>query len=189
MSRGIPRIFIFDCCSGNSERDSKYREESYEKGKNTGSGETDWSKKIVLNDISRQDSLIWARDEDNPDFRLVTVHAANEGFQSKMSSVTGSYVIIQFIEKLQDNISKNNQLFLKHILSDIQEDLHNKGKQLMTKTFNNKTEYIKFVARDKVLLKGNNVEDNDEEEEKIEMVSMLEYTINRTHSVVEDENN
>ena len=86
-----------------------------------------------------------AYDEDNPDFRLVTIMAANEGFQSKMRSDTGSYVITHFIDGVRDNIyNNNNDKFLMDILEEIQEDLHNQGKQLMVKTFNNKTEYVKF---------------------------------------------
>ena len=74
---------------------------------------------------------------------MITIHAANEGFQSKMSSQTGSYVIRQFVYKIADNL-ENNDLWLHQLLDEVQEDLHEKGKQLMVKTFNNKTEYIKF---------------------------------------------
>lgn len=50
-----------------------------------------------------------------------------------------------------DNVSNNgNDKFLYEILDDIQEDLHKRGKQLMVKTFNNKTEYIKFVENKNV---------------------------------------
>ena len=34
-------------------------------------------------------SVIWARDEHNPDYRLITINAANSGFQSELSSETG----------------------------------------------------------------------------------------------------
>ncbi len=89
--------------------------------------------------------MIWAQNEDNPDYKLVIINAANDGFQSKLNSIYGSYVITQFTRKLEENIKeKNNQKFLNEILEDVQEDLHQKGKQLMVKTFNNKTEYIKF---------------------------------------------
>ena len=98
-----------------------------------------------MSDITRDSSLIWAENEDNPDYKLVTINAANEGFQSKMGRNVGSYFLTQFTQKLGENIgNNNNKRFLNEILDDIQEELHNDGKQLMVKTFNNKTEYIKF---------------------------------------------
>ena len=157
-NRTIPRIFIFDCCSGSGQREEKRRNDN-EKGKNIVIGlrkddmkdnndhkslEESGGKNVPLDSIHRSNSLIWAQDEYNPDFQLVTINAANEGFQSKMSSVKGSYVIQQFTEKIGSNL-KNNNYFLQEILDDIQEDLHNKGKQLMIQTFNNKTEFIKFL--------------------------------------------
>ena len=44
-------------------------------------------------------------------------------------------------------IFNNNNKFLNQILDEIQENLHSSGKQLMVKTFNNKTENIKFIQR------------------------------------------
>ena len=176
LSRRIPRIFIFDCCSGNGEKDSEYRQDyEYEKmqedqGKNmklTDIEMNEIGKRISLNDVVRQNTLVWAGDEDNPDYRLVTVNAANEGFQSKMCSVNGSYVIKQFIQKTKENVNKKNPKFLKHILDEIQEDLHDKGKQLMTKTFNNKTEYIKFIPKEKANITARKymIDNNDEKED------------------------
>ena len=146
LSRTIPRIFLFDCCSGSNERGYIRRTEY----------ETDQAKNIDLKleatkntevrDISREESVIWFQNEDNPDFKLVTINAANEGFQSKMRIDTGSYVVTEFISKLYENIYHNkNRQFLHEILDEVQEELHRKGKQLMVKTFNNKTEYIKFA--------------------------------------------
>ena len=84
--------------------------------------------------------------------------AANEGFQSKMRVDTGSYVISNFIQGLKDNIySKSNDKFLMDILEEIQEELHDQGKQLMVKTFNNKTEYIKFGANNQYRLRGQSI--------------------------------
>ena len=76
--------------------------------------------------------------------------AANEGFQSKMSTETGSYVMTRFIQGLRDNIDNNNEKFLNAILEEIQENLHSEGTQLMTTTFNNKTGYIKFDKNEEV---------------------------------------
>ena len=93
-------------------------------------------------------SIHWNEHEDNPDYKLVIINAANEGFQSKMSMRKGSFFITQFTQRLADNIcNKRNERFLNQILNDVQECLHNEGKQLMTKAFNNGTENIKFVKK------------------------------------------
>ena len=157
-NRKIPRIFLFDCCSGNRERDYAHSRNSIAKdqGKSVGISSDpddekyldtkDIGKNIQMDDIAGKESIIWANDEENPDFRLVTIEAANEGFQSKMSLNKGSYVITQFIQRLENNICNNkNRKFMNEILDEIQEKLHNDGKQLMVKTMNNKTEFIKFM--------------------------------------------
>ena len=120
---------------------------STEKGKTTKlkSGRN-YSKNIELKSIHGENSDLWLRNEVNPDFKLITIHAANEGFQSKMCSVTGSYVVTSFTEKLRENIiDNNNKRFLFEICSDIQTELHNKGKQHTVNTFNDNTQYIKFL--------------------------------------------
>ena len=186
LSRKVPRLFLFDCCSGNAERDTEFRSVGYKsnddeessseeegeedrKGinrkteRNTrtlavdktkqehdeyeqGKGTLETGKQTEVRHITRQDTVVWAYDENNPDYRLVTIMAANEGFQSKMRIDTGSYVITEFVDRLRRNIFKSdNSKFLNEILDEIQEELHDKmGKQLMVKTFNNKTEFIKF---------------------------------------------
>merc|ERR1712176_1542484 len=59
---------------------------------------------------------------------------------------TGSYVITRFTKKLRENImNNNNKKFLFEICSDIQKELHNKGKQHTVNTFNDDTQYIKFL--------------------------------------------
>ena len=84
------------------------------------------------------------------DFKLVVINAANDGFQSKMNTATGSYVITRFVKKIRKNVFEgHNKRFLHEILDDIQENLHDLGKQLMVKTYNNKTEWIKFVKNER----------------------------------------
>ena len=164
LSRKIPRMFIFDCCSGHREREARARRSrlmSQSQGKSRTEdkfavipGDLDFasrlredsSKNVEVVHITRDETLVWASQEKNPDFKLVVIHAANDGFQSKMNTVSGSYVIGAFVKGLRENVFKNgNKKFLHEILCDIQEDLHDLGKQLMVKTFNNKTEWIKFV--------------------------------------------
>eukprot|EP01084_Bolivina_argentea_P014114 26390_1 len=97
------------------------------------------------------------------DAKLVTIHAANLGFQSKINSVQGSYMIYGFVSKmlnaLQDNDGKlkSNQ-FLYEVFDEIQEEL-GAEKQLPIMMYNNGTRYIKFVEN-KIDLNN----DNDEVE-------------------------
>ena len=164
-SRKIPRIFIFDCCAGNKEREGTKRNEdlnedgngSLEVGAGTNKGiDMDEDEKSQFNhnldgkavttaDVEKKTQVIWASDEDNPDHRLVVIHAANEGFQSKLSLTDGSFVIKGFC----DGIINNPNQWLYKILNKIADDLHKKGTQLMVKTFSNNTEYIKFKPNEK----------------------------------------
>ena len=52
-------------------------------------------------DVLGNEEVQWAYNEHNPDYRLVVVHAANDGFQSKMDIEKGSYTITQFCKRLQ----------------------------------------------------------------------------------------
>ena len=73
--------------------------------------------------LERVESVIWAADEDNPDYKLITINAANSGFISKMSSENGSYVITKFIDRLAQNYTQdNNKEFLVNILGSIQDE-------------------------------------------------------------------
>ena len=141
-SRKIPRIFLFDCCSGDADRDTDFRCQIEEEDEFT-KGNQDTAKQITTAEIEQD--VTWARDEKNPDYKLVVINAANDGFQSKMRSDSGSYVINRFVDNLRNNIFiNNNEEFLNDILSEIQNSLHDAGKQLITKMFNNDTDFIKF---------------------------------------------
>eukprot|EP01084_Bolivina_argentea_P217000 368502_1 len=161
QSRKIPRIFLFDSCSGNAEKSSQPRIRSGTHGKTTvvSDEKAHVGKNTEIHDIVPSNSLMWAENEDNPDFKLVIINSSNHGFQSKMRVDTGSYVITKLTQQLGENIMhNNNKQFLNEILDDIQEVLHDKGKQLMVKIFNNKTEYIKFKINKDTTKQSNNVE-------------------------------
>ena len=199
--REIPRLFIYDCCSGNKERDTETRyrlamgdsddesssDEDQDEERETltnGDGiaggqinkddintnstderkndEKEYGKainktkiEVEIGNIERVTSVVWARDENNPDYQLAVINAANEGFQAKLDTVSGSYVITEFTQKVRENINdKHNERFLFEIFEEIQSDLHDQGKQLPENTFNNGTRYIKFD-------KNYNKKDND----------------------------
>ena len=101
----------------------------------------------TLENVLSKQTIIWGRDEDNPDHLLVIINAANEGFQSMMSTTTGSYVIQQFCDRLKDSIDRKRKIWLNKIFFKIQDNLEKGGKQLLEKTFYNQTEYIVFQKR------------------------------------------
>eukprot|EP01084_Bolivina_argentea_P233266 392938_1 len=211
--RKIPRIFVFDCCDGEEEREDGFRTDTiYQKtlendeiltkepnenielqsvSKNI---ELDSAcKNVELKTVSKNVELktvsdvpSWLRGEDNPDFQLVTVHAANEGFQSKMNSETGSYVIAGLIQKLTKNITQNNnEKFLFRILDEIQEELHSGSKQHTVNTFNDGTRYIKFMTS----TSGTLYEENNE----IELMELLDKNevdanidVDKSNEIIDD---
>ena len=155
--RSIPRVFVFDCCDGDQERDLDWAPESVDEkesddivGKNFGIDDID---------LSSQDTLVWKRDQDNPDYRLCLIHAANPGFQAKMSSETGSYLVTSMTNKMIENVNNKNCCskfkFFGEIIDEIQQDLHDKGKQQVTFSFNNHTRKLKFRKNKNVSMNHN----------------------------------
>eukprot|EP01084_Bolivina_argentea_P175536 303955_1 len=172
-ARDVPRLFCFDSCSGDDDKKSSVRgeseDESVEHHGGKGIKKRKHSKTSTTtkqsydndngNDVSKGVNLekdrtlsleqtygTWNRGENNPDFRLIKISAANLGFQAKMNSVNGSYLIAQFVERLMDNIVNGNKLFIGEIMDKIQTDLHdNKEKQQTVHTFNNETQFVRFV--------------------------------------------
>ena len=69
---------------------------------------------------------------------------------------------------------------MNEILDDIQEDLHERGKQLMVKTFNNKTEKIKFL-QNKSNQNNQNMDlndiDKDNNENEMELMQQKSYAL------------
>jgi len=166
INRNVPRIFIFDSCSGDQDRDiltrqeiSKQKEEFIEtsnyifksdrqqlieknandddQGNIKGKGNEDKYNHY----LPRIGTRTWAQDEHNVDYKLVQIDAANPGFQAKMTTTFGSYLTHLFVKSLKQNTDK----FLFQIVGEIQEVLHNKGKQQTKQCFSNGTEYIKFL--------------------------------------------
>ena len=152
-SREIPRVFVFDCCDGIQEQDTDYAGH-YRDEEESSSEEEDEEKEhgkanFGANDIlERQNTLVWKKGQDNPDYRLCVVHAANEGFQSKMSNETGSYLITAMTDKMIDNVDHKCCFkkfeFFGEIIDAIQKNLHDKGKQQVNGSFNNHTRKLKF---------------------------------------------
>eukprot|EP01084_Bolivina_argentea_P054548 100035_1 len=163
--RDTPRLFIFDTCSGEHQKNTDIRRQSqeiisitdndFEESKNDDVDEIDKLRrdhtingKVInlefIENLSKSDA--WNQNEHNPDYKLCTVFASNQGYQAKMNTVMGSYLTAEFVKKMITNITvSKNKYFLFNILDEIQAELHSKGKQLGVNTYNNNTRYIKFI--------------------------------------------
>eukprot|EP01083_Nonionella_stella_P272977 925982_1 len=144
--RDIPRLIVFDCCDGDQTK-SAYPAEYDPNGSDEDEKEMDGQgKNFEMTDIkvNQYDEEVWKSDQKNPDYMLALIHAANEGFQAKMNSIDGSYLIYELVKRMIDNVQDNRNLFLGEIFDSIQHDLHYQGKQQITAVFNNKTRYLRF---------------------------------------------
>eukprot|EP01084_Bolivina_argentea_P278897 476675_1 len=189
-SRWIPRIFCFDCCDGADECDVRHASDdehsisgkgvnpsivdvmmssTKEQGKNF-----EHAKNFVVDDIPRSD-VIWSKGEKNPDHKLVVINAANTGFQSKLNTETGSYMLYEFCKKTLEQLnnadakSRNSGKCIYEIFDEIQQDLEERGKQQIIATYNDKTRYVKFnknIKKVKCTIELGNIKNNDENERK-----------------------
>eukprot|EP01084_Bolivina_argentea_P099202 178327_1 len=142
--RNIPRIFIHDCCDGYNDvlRDTNRADVSlmsFEIDEPSEEFELTPSNKSYKNI-----KPIWCNDESNPNYKLVIVNSSNKGFKSQMGDKNGSFMIRIFVSKMKENLRNENDLRLFEVMQYVQEELHDKGFQLMESKYNNKTEYIKF---------------------------------------------
>eukprot|EP01084_Bolivina_argentea_P268075 455232_1 len=153
-SREVPRIFIYDSCDGDEQRKGVQKKQKIKPANII-------AKPFAINDIQHPDSneqhVLWQRYTENPDFKLVTIHSTNKGFQSKMNSQDGSYLIKKFVDKTIDSLNKTVQKrsFLYEICDEIQQELC-QTKQLPIFTFNNNTRFIKFVVNQQNKDESNN---------------------------------
>ena len=141
--REIPRIFLYDCCDGDNEQ-GKGRLK-----KTDVSMPRDFAKCFTIDDIAQKaDDLIWDHGTRNPDYRLVEINAANEGFQAKLNSDIGSYMIHGFVKEMIDDLNEKSkeQKFLYEIFDKVQQELEANGKQQTKSTYNNGTRCIKLMA-------------------------------------------
>eukprot|EP01083_Nonionella_stella_P062621 162817_1 len=144
LSRKIPRVFIFDCCSGNEERVPRASISLNEPMQRKSGVHKELKEKTVMQYIGAKEKQLWQGNEDNPDFQLVQVDAANRGFQSKLNVSKGSYLITRFIDKSLEEKKENGKQFLYEIMDEIQQKLHQDGTQQIMPQYQNKTRYVRF---------------------------------------------
>ena len=82
----------------------------------------------------------------NPDYKLVEIHAANIGYQAKCNLINGSYLIYGFTQRLkQDTLKRDkDKKSLATMFEEMQNELHDKGRQQTINTFNNNTRHLIF---------------------------------------------
>ena len=152
--REFPRIFLFDACDGAGKRreivDGHLTEnEEKEKGNmlQIEGAETETVKNTILADVQNADD--WAIDTKNPDYNLIAVHASNAGFVAKMHGAedVGSYLSYFFANKLRQNVKDGNTKGLGDTMDDIEEKLHDSGKQLIRTEFFSGTRNLRIEKR------------------------------------------
>eukprot|EP01084_Bolivina_argentea_P319784 554690_1 len=162
--RTIPRFVLYDCCSGEYQKETRdYSDDDVDddyiddgKGiRKNKKNKTNLIANIGANEIKKnvhyedenkveKERQPWQDGEYNPDFNLAKISSSNEGFVSKLDSRTGSYLIHQFYKKYTENLDNNSVKFIHEIFDEIQAELHLAGKQHPEYTWNSGTRYIKF---------------------------------------------
>jgi len=160
--REFPRLFLYDCCAGNDQQ-LTYRKDLDESSPDADSPKSvDSEKTYTVNDVQRPHE-IWIKGEKNPDHKLIEIHAANEGFQAKINSDIGSYLISSFVKKMRRNQGTNAK-YICEVMDEIQKDLAMRGKQQIVPTYNDQTRYVVF-------------ERNDEQMQRVEQHQQIELAM------------
>eukprot|EP01084_Bolivina_argentea_P043079 79403_1 len=158
-SREIPRIFLFDSCAGNAKRGRPKNESIMSQQRSASPSDVnkqnstdEIGKYFGINDLNKQNSTAidntWTTENKNPDWKLVVVHASNPGFQARLDTRKGSYLLFEFANRMKQNIEQNKNMTLGEIFDDIQNDLHEDGKQQTVNVFNNQTRNIRLNIND-----------------------------------------
>ena len=149
--REIPRIFLFDACDGTRDRrdsESFENEEKVDSAKNTEETKDDEETSTVEALQVESRDTEWSSKYKNPDYNLVTVNGSNDDYVSKIQhSTVGSYLTYFFTKAVRLNIEMKQRKGLGAILKDIQNLLHDEGKQLIKKTFFNETETLRIEKK------------------------------------------
>ena len=140
--RTFPRIFLFDACDGTRDRHSTSKMNTVEMDEAMKGGD---SLVFALQMETEWTPYGWTSRTKNPDYNLVVVHGSNDGFVSKMQdSEVGSYLTYFFAKAVRQRIERKQRKGLSELLTDVQNVLHDGGKQLIRKEFFNNTEYLRI---------------------------------------------
>ena len=132
--RDIPRIFLFDACDGDRDRRSTAGlEPVYSQSLDSVDAmETTKDGGGAAGTSSPSPRISWTSKTKNPDYNLVAVHGSTDGYVSKMKETeVGSYLTYLFVKTVKMNIERQQGKGLAEILTDVQNALHDSGKQMI----------------------------------------------------------
>ena len=144
--REIPRLFVFDACSGSAKREHTIEIDSDEFDDESEPLNTISDENVAKNEFAcdigviKKQSRQWTTSQPNPDYKLMVIESANIGFQANMRhDDVGSLLIYEFIMTIIESIRSHDRRSLAENLDKIQQKLHEGGKQLINYTPNNGT--------------------------------------------------
>ena len=146
--REIPRIFLFDACDGTRDRKATLKIQQIGSDSDNGPVAVEALKPGSGVMEALEVETEWTSKTKNPDYNMVVVHGANDGFVSKMQeNEVGSYLTYFFAKAVRMRIERKERKGLSELLTDVQNVLHDAGKQLIRKEFFNNTEYLRIERR------------------------------------------
>lgn len=87
----------------------------------------------------------WNLENKNPDYNLMVVNGSNDGYVSKMKKTEiGSYLTYCFVKMVMRRIEYGQTTGMQEMLKQIQNALHDKGKQLIEYQCNNNTDKLRI---------------------------------------------
>ena len=92
---------------------------------------------------------VWAHNTEHPDYQLAELNASRWGFQSKLNTGSGSYLISGFVERAEKELAAKGYVpRIGAMFKEIQDELRLRNKQLPSYIWNNNTENIQLYKRD-----------------------------------------
>ena len=143
--REIPRIYLFDACDGTRSRVAtpSANGQIVETEKPAAAGSSVENVDLSVVDALQMMDTEWSSKHKNPDYNMIIVHGANEGFVSKIQNTeVGSYLTYFFTKAVRLNIEMGQRKGMGEILADVQNTLHDAGKQLIRMEFFNNTQNL-----------------------------------------------
>ena len=156
----MPRLFIFDCCDGDGDfgkfkkdvaKDAKSRNKDEQQlaevlgdvadvvppeqdrdkaGDVTGAAEAE-PEPEPQEEPSVSSEALWAFNTEHPDYQLAELSASTWGFQSKLNTGSGSYLISGFVERAEKALADKGYVpRIGALFKGIQEELRSRNKQL-----------------------------------------------------------
>jgi len=137
---------------GHNEGDAETETDHPKVGNDGNDDNDDGDEKKEANEISVSSEALWAHGTEHPDYRLAKLDASTRGFQSKLNTGSGSYLITGFVQRAEKALSAKGYVpRIGPIFKDIQRELgRERKKQQPSYNWYNDTENVQFLKRKKV---------------------------------------